>query len=646
MRELEAIEARFPVLVTPDSPSQRVGGTYSTDFTAVQHAERMMSLDNALDDESLDAWFERIERDAGSKANYLCELKIDGLAINLTYEHGRLTRAATRGDGRTGEDVTLNVRTIRDVPERLKGDEVPELLEVRGEVFFTLEGFAAVNAAQVEAGDRPFANPRNAASGSLRQKDPRITASRPLRVIVHGFGAREGFNPASQSAAYEAMAAWGLPTSKRWRVFEDPDGVRTYIAGYAKDRHKVEHEIDGVVIKIDQMSIQRRLGATSKAPRWAIAYKYAPEEAMTKLIDVAVNVGRTGRVTPFAILEPVHVGGVTVSQATLHNAQEVERKGVLLGDTVMIRRAGDVIPEVLGPVVEQRDGTERAFVMPDRCPSCDTPLAPAKEGDVDIRCPNNQYCPAQLRERVFHVGSRGGFDIEVLGYKSGDALLQSGVIGDEGDLFSLDADKLAKCPFFVNKNGSLSTNGQKLLANLEEAKQRPLANVLVALSIRHVGPTAAQALANEIGSIEAIDEAGVDELAAVDGVGRIIAESVKEWFAVDWHREVVRKWRDAGVRMVEERTESGPRTLEGITVVVTGSLERYSRDQATEQITRRGGKVTGSVSKKTSFVVVGESPGSKADKAASLKVPVLDEVGFEVLLTEGPDAARDIAQAS
>jgi len=645
MRELEALETEFPSLQTPDSPSQRVGGTYSTEFAAVDHAERMMSLDNALNDEELNAWFERTERDAGSSPHYICELKIDGLAINLTYEKGRLVRAATRGDGRTGEDVTLNVRTIRDIPDRLAGPdapEPPEFLEVRGEVFFTLEGFADVNEAQVAAGDRPFANPRNAASGSLRQKDPRITASRPMRMIVHGFGAQKGFRPSTQHEAYELMAAWGLPVSKRWKHVTDAAGVRAYIDEYAEKRHKIEHEIDGVVVKVDQMSIQRRLGSTSKAPRWAIAFKYPPEEAMTKLLDVWVNVGRTGRVTPFAVLEPVFVGGVTVARATLHNAQEVERKGVLIGDTVVIRRAGEVIPEVLGPVADRRDGSERPFVMPERCPVCNTRLAPEKEGDVDIRCPNSQRCPAQLRERLFALAGRGAFDIEVLGYEAAAALLE-GVITDESELFDLDEDRLRKSPFFVNKDGSLGSNAVHLLANLQEAKRRPLWRVLVGLSIRHVGPTAAQAMANSLGSMDVIESATAEQLVAVEGVGPTIARAVHEWFSIDWHRQLVDRWRAAGVNMVEERVAAGPRPLDGITVVVTGSLDNYSRDQATEAVTSRGGKVSGSVSKKTSFVIVGESPGSKAEKAASLKVPILDEAGFEVLLERGPEAAREAA---
>lgn len=648
LRELAALEAEYPALRTPDSPTQRVGGTFSTDFTPVTHAERMLSLDNAFADEELAAWAERVERDAGGPVPYLCELKVDGLAINLTYEKGRLVRAATRGDGRTGEDVTANVRSIRDVPARLApSDEfpaVPDLLEVRGEIYFPVAAFADLNAGLVEQGKAPFANPRNAAAGSLRQKDPRITASRPLRLIVHGIGARDGFQPVTQSESYAALKAWGLPTSDRWRVVPDLAGVAEYIAYYAEHRHDVEHEIDGVVVKVDPVSIQGRLGSTSRAPRWAIAFKYPPEEVTTKLLDIDVNVGRTGRVTPFAVLEPVRVAGSTVALATLHNAREVERKGVLIGDTVVLRKAGDVIPEVLGPVVDLRPADARPFVMPTTCPACGTPLAPAKEGDVDIRCPNSRSCPAQLRERVFHLAGRGALDIEVLGYKGAAALLDAGIIHDEGDLFHLDAEQLARSPFFVNKDGSLGSNATKLLDNLAVAKERDLWRVLVALSIRHVGPTAAQALARHFRSIPAIEAASEEELSSVDGVGPTIAASIREWFAVDWHREVVRKWADAGVRMAEEAGEEGPRPLEGVTVVVTGTLAGFSRDQASEAIQSRGGKVTGSVSKKTSFVVVGDNPGSKADKAASLKLPVLDEEGFRVLLESGPDAAREVAR--
>jgi DNA ligase (NAD+) len=650
LRELEALEEQYPALRTPDSPTQNVGGTFSTQFTPVQHAERMMSLDNVFDSDELQAWAERTERDAGGPVQFICELKVDGLAINLTYEKGRLVRGATRGDGRTGEDVTSNVRTIREIPERLADDDPPDLLEVRGEIYFPASAFADLNASLVEAGKAPFANPRNAAAGSLRQKDPRVTASRKLRMVVHGIGARAGFTPDSQSHTYEALRAWGLPTSDRWRLVDGMSGVREYIDYYAEHRHDVEHEIDGVVVKVDSVAIQGRLGSTSRAPRWAIAFKYPPEEVTTKLLDIDVNVGRTGRVTPFAVLEPVRVAGSTVALATLHNAREVERKGVLIGDTVVLRKAGDVIPEVLGPVMDLRPEDARRFVMPTHCPACGTPLAPAKESDVDIRCPNTRSCPAQLRERVFHLAGRGAFDIEVLGYKAGYALLDAGIITDEGDLFDLTADALQRSPFFVNKDGSLGSNAVKLLDNLAEAKTRPLWRVLVALSIRHVGPTAAQALARQFGSMDAIEEAvaagRVEDLSAVDGVGPTIADSLIEWFGVDWHRDIVRKWRAAGVQMRDERTDTGPRPLEGLTMVVTGTLATHSRDQATEAITSRGGKVTGSVSKKTDFVVVGDNPGSKYDKALSLKVPVLDEQGFAVLLADGPDAARAVAETA
>jgi DNA ligase (NAD+) len=654
MRELQGLEEEYPALRTPDSPTQQVGGTFSTLFTPVQHIQPMMSLDNAFRDEELAAWAQRVEREAGAGATgpdgaipsgYLCEPKVDGLAINLLYERGRLIRAATRGDGRTGEDVTFNVRAIKDVPNKLTGSGIPERLEVRGEIYMPLAGFTELNATLVEQGKPPFANPRSGAAGSVRQKDPKVTAGRPLRLVVHGLGARDGLEPETQSEAYEVLKAWGLPTSERWKVVPDLAAVRDYIAYYAEHRHDLEHEIDGVVVKVDRWDLQTRLGATSRAPRWAIAFKYPPEEVNTVLKDIKVNVGRTGRVTPYAELEPVRVAGSTVTFATLHNAQEVKRKGVLIGDTVVLRKAGDVIPEILGPVVASRPADAREFVMPTNCPACGSPLAPAKESDVDIRCPNARSCPAQLRERLFHLAGRGALDIEVLGYKAGMALLASGIINDEGDLFSLDEEKLARSDFFVTKDGSLSANATKLLANLAEVKQRPLWRILVALSIRHVGPTAAQALATHFGSIDEIAKARVEELAGVDGVGQTIAESLKEWFTVDWHREVVEKWRAAGVRMVEDQPRrTAPQPLAGVTVVVTGTLPSYSRDDATAEITSRGGKVTSSVSKKTQFVVAGDNPGSKYDKAVSLGVPVLDEAGLQVLLTEGPDAARAAAR--
>lgn len=646
-QQLLALEEAHPDLRTPDSPTQQVGGGFATEFAPADHLERMLSLDNVFDEDELRTWVSRVEAEAGSDLHYVCEVKIDGVALNLVYENGRLTRAATRGDGRTGEDVTLNARTIADIPERLTEHTefpVPPLLEVRGEVYFRLEDFENLNAAIVAEGKAPYANPRNTAAGSLRQKDPAVTARRRLRMICHGFGRMEGFTPASQYEAYRALAAWGLPVSAHTVRVQGADAVIERVRYWGEHRHDIEHEIDGQVIKVDEFVLQRRLGATSRAPRWAIAYKYPPEEATTKLLDIQVNVGRTGRVTPFAVMEPVTVAGSTVAMATLHNAAEVKRKGVLIGDTVTIRKAGDVIPEVLGPIVDVRDGAEREFVMPTHCPECGTALAFEKEGDADIRCPNQQHCPAQLRERVFHVAGRGAFDIEALGYEAAIDLLRSGAIGDEGDLFDLDEDKLLTTTLFANKDGSLSANGKRLLQNLESAKDRPLWRVLVALSIRHVGPTAARALASEFGSMERIEAASGEELAAADGVGPTIAAAVEEWFTVDWHRAIVAKWEAAGVSMEDERDASIARNLEGLSIVVTGSLQGFSRDEAKEAILVRGGKAAGSVSKKTAFVVIGDSPGSKAAKAEELGVPILDEDGFRTLLAEGPEAVTPAAE--
>jgi DNA ligase (NAD+) len=657
MRRLEELEEQYPDLRTPSSPTQRVGGTYSTQFTAVDHLERMLSLDNAFATDEMTAWAHRVERDAGTVPAYLCELKVDGLAISLVYTDGRLTRGATRGDGRTGEDVTPNVRTIANIPDRLTGDDLPHVLEVRGEVFFPVDDFEALNATLVEAGKVPYANPRNTAAGSLRQKDPRVTAARRLRMVVHGVGKVDGgrFDArevGAQSEWYAMLHKWGLPTSDRARVVENLTGVQEFIDYYGEHRHDVEHEIDGVVVKVDDLSLQRRLGSTSRAPRWAIAFKYPPEEVNTKLLRIAVAVGRTGRVTPFGIMEPVKVAGSTVERATLHNQWEVERKGVLIGDTVVLRKAGDVIPEIVGPVVALRDGTEQKFVMPTECPSCKTPLKPEREGDKDIRCPNTRACPAQVRERVASLASRGAFDIEALGYEGVAALFDAGVITDEGDLFDLDAERLAQVPLFtraakktdaadvVHDGRTLSANGVKLIANLEQAKGQPLWRVLVALSIRHVGPTAARALATEFGSIAAIRAASTEQLADAEGVGPVIAEAVTEWFAEPWHVAIVEKWDRAGVRMADDSDDSVPKTLAGLTVVVTGSLQDYSRDGAKEAILARGGKAAGSVSKKTDFVVVGENAGSKADKAEQLGVPVLDEPQFSALLAGGPDAVK------
>jgi DNA ligase (NAD+) len=645
-RRLQELEERWPVLVTPDSPTQLVGGGFSTEFAAHPHLERLLSLDNAFDTGALRAWAERVAREVSTDVHYLVELKIDGLAVNLLYENGRLVRGLTRGDGRTGEDVTLNLRTLRDIPDRLHSSAeypVPELLEVRGEVFFRVADFAELNAALVETGKPPFANPRNSAAGSLRQKDPRVSATRPLRMLCHGLGRRRGFEPVLQSQSYQALAAWGLPVSEHTRLLSTIDEVIEHIAYWNEHRHDVPHEIDGIVVKIDEVSTQRRLGSTSRAPRWAIAFKYPPEEATTKLLDIRVNVGRTGRVTPFAFMEPVTVAGSTVSLATLHNADEVRRKGVLIGDTVTIRKAGDVIPEVLGPVVDLRSGEERAFVMPTRCPECGTALRRERENDIDIRCPNARTCPAQLRERIFHLAGRGAFDIEMLGYEAAVALLAAGVVHDEGDLFTLDEHELLAVDLFRTKAGELSANGRKLLSNLDSAQDRPLWRVLVALSIRHVGPTAAQALAREFRTLDAIEAADEQALAAVDGVGPTIAAAVREWFAVDWHRDVVTKWRGAGMRLADPVDNSVVRNLEGLSIVVTGALDGFSRDEAVEAIAQRGGRAAGSVSRKTAFVIVGQEPGSKYDKAVALNVPILDEDGFRILLSEGPDAGRAVA---
>ncbi len=689
--ELVALEAAHPELAVAGSPTQVVGGTRAEMFDPVEHIERLYSLDNAFTPEELSAWAERIRGAVGGFPPVLCELKIDGLAVDIVYRHGRLSSVATRGDGRVGEDVTYNAQFIGAIPETLNpgaGVAVPDLVEVRGEVFFPVADFQRINDEQLALGRSPFANPRNTAAGTLRQRidrreedlskataaldAARAHGARPasleraesrvarlaaevhrvranmarLRLILHGVGAREGLAIETQSHGYEVLRTLGLPTSDRVRVVDDLREVERFIDHYAEHRHDVDHEIDGVVVKVDDLELQHLLGATSRAPRWAIAFKYPPEVVRTRLLDIRVNVGRTGRVTPFAVMAPAKVAGSTVEMATLHNASEVVRKGVLIGDLVFLRKAGDVIPEVIGPVVEERTGAEREFVMPTHCPECGTALAPAKEGDVDIRCPNTRSCPAQLRERIFHVASRGALDIEGLGWKAAGALLASGVVQDEGDVFTLDARVLRTVPFFTRSprpgevGPQLSANAETLLAQLEQAKSRPLWRVLVALSIRHVGPTAAQGLARELGSLEVIEQASLEQLAATDGVGPVIAEAVVEWFHVPWHRAVVDKWRASGVRMADEPASSaGPQPLAGLTVVITGSLPGFTRDSAAAAVTTRGGKVASSVSRKTDFVVVGESAGSKADKAIALDRPILDAEGFAVLLAEGPDAA-------
>jgi len=639
LKELQGLEAAHPELKAHDSPTEMVGGGFATHFAQVDHIEKMMSLDNVFDSSELSTWFDRIEK-SGATNTWLCEVKVDGLAINLLYEQGVLVRALTRGDGTTGEDVTLNIKTIKAIPQKLQGKNIPEQIEIRGEVFFPIKEFSAFNDALEEEGKQRFANPRNAAAGSLRQKDPRVTASRPLSMVVHGIGAYDG-GFASQSAAYEALKAWGLPTSNRYKVVSTRSEVEEFIAYYGEHRHDVEHEIDGIVIKVNELAVQRELGFTSRAPKWAIAYKYPPEEVTTKLLDIKVSVGRTGRVTPFAYMEPVKVAGSTVTNATLHNAEEIARKGVLIGDIVIIRKAGDVIPEVLGPVIDKRTGAEKKFVMPKKCPDCGTALRAMSEGDVDIRCPNAQSCPAQLVERLFYIGSRSALDIDILGYEAAAALLKDGLVVDEGDLFALNLKKLATSDFFTKKDGSIAANAEKFLAALEVAKSRPLWRVIVALSIRHVGPTAAAALASALGSMDAISTATGEELAAVDGVGGIIADSIIEWFSVDWHRAIVKKWAKSGVVMVDVKKESAdPQTLAGLTLVVTGSLKDFTRDGVGKSIVSHGGKNSSSVSKKTDYVVVGEAPGSKLAKAEELGVTILDETQFKALLAGGPAALK------
>ena len=649
MRELRALEDEHPDLRTPDSPTQKVGGI-STEFTPVTHLMRLLSLDNAFSPEEFDAWAARVERLGGS-GPYLCEVKIDGLAVDLVYRGGRLAGAATRGDGTTGEDITPNIKTIARVPSRLTGTGWPDVLEVRGEVFLPVTAFEELNVRLTEAGKPPFANPRNSAAGSLRQKDPKVTASRALDILLHGVGLVEGLPgdpPTSQSGWYARLRDWGLPVSDLVRVVDDLAAASEYVQYYAEHRHDTPYEIDGTVVKVDDLATQTLLGATSRAPRWAIAYKYPPEEVTTRLLEIRVNVGRTGRVTPFAVMEPVKVSGSTVDRATLHNEQEITRKGVLVGDMVVLRKAGDVIPEVVGPVADLRTGDERVFEFPDHCPACGTRLA-REEGEVDWRCPNTRSCPAQLRERLFHLAGRGAFDIEVLGYEAAAALLDSGLVTDEGDLFGLTDEALASCPFFVSKQGTLTVNAVKLLHNLEEARARPLWRILVALSIRHVGPTAARALAAAFGSVDAIAAASDEALTAVGDVGPTIAGSVREWFGVDWHVAIVDKWRAAGVQLAQAGWTPPPPAgdsaapLAGVTVVLTGTLAGRTREEAAEAIQALGGKVSGSVSKRTRFVVAGENAGSKLDKAATLGVPVLDESGLDVLLSEGVTAAQAAA---
>lgn len=631
LRELTALEAKYPALREADSPTLGIGGGFATAFTQHDHIEKMMSLDNVFDMAELRTWFDRVEKEA-EKPIYLCELKVDGLAINLTYENGQLVRGLTRGNGVTGEDVTLNVKTIKNLPHALTGENLPALIEIRGEVFFPIAAFNELNDGLEESGKTLFANPRNAAAGSLRQKDPRVTAQRRLLAVVHGVGARTGITFDSQSNAYTVLKSLGLPISDQIRICATRNEVERYISHYEHHRHDLEHEIDGVVIKVNSMAEQQKLGFTSRAPKWAIAFKYPPEEVTTRLLDIKVSIGRTGRVTPFAFMEPVKVAGSTVTNATLHNAAEIARKGVLIGDVIVIRKAGDVIPEVLGPVIEHRTGKEIAFVMPTHCPECGSELRAMSQGDIDIRCPNARSCPAQLRERIYYIGSRAALDIDVLGYEAAKALLEDGIISDESELFELTAPKLASSEFFTKKDGTHGLNLQKLLDGLEKAKNAPLWRILVALSIRHVGPTAAQALATNCGSIEKISQSTAIELAEIDGVGATIADSIVEWFSVDWHQGIIAKWSAAGVRVEQEAVAEITQTLAGLTFVVTGGLETFTRDSIAETIAAHGGKAAAAVSKRTDYLLVGSDPGSKLAKAQELGVAVIDEARFKVLL--------------
>ena len=658
--ELRQLEAEHPEFAQ-ESPTQKVGGAASEVFSPVRHREQMLSLDNAFSEEEFLAWTQKVEG-----GPFLCEPKIDGLAVSLTYENGVLTKAATRGDGEVGEDVTANVLTIKAIPHRLSGNNHPEVIEIRGEVFYGIEDFAELNASIVAAGGKPFANPRNSASGSLRQKDPSVTASRPLRMLVHGFALWQG-EISSQSEVYGQLKAWGLPTTERFEVVESPAQAFEYIKNLNHARSQIEHEIDGVVIKVDSLSRQSELGKTSRAPRWAIAYKFPPEQVNTKLLDIRVSIGRTGRATPFAVLAPVLVAGSEVEFATLHNQDQVKSKGVLIGDTIVLRKAGDVIPEILGPVIALRNGSEREFEMPTHCPECGTPLAPASEGDVDLRCSNARSCPAQLRERIAYIGSRSALDIEALGYVSATALTQplpplEPALASEADLFDLTLEKLLPIKslvldadtglpkhdsngdpkvvdFFAKKDGSAAEVAHKLLANLEEAKRKPLWRILVSLSIRHVGPVAARALCDHFGSLKAIFAASLEELSAVEGVGQTLAQSIQDWHSEPWHQEILTKWAAAGVQL-ETPGHAGPGSVvktgifAGFSIVITGTMTSMTREEAEAKVIEQGGKAASSVSKKTNFVVAGPGAGSKLAKAEELGVEVIDEATFLVRLTQ------------
>jgi DNA ligase (NAD+) len=622
VRELREIEAEFPELLTPDSPTQRVGGAPADLFAPVIHRARMLSLDNAFSFEELAAWAKRVEKAVGSNVFFTCELKIDGLAVVVSYENGSLVRAATRGDGYTGEDVTANIRTVRTVPLRLRGSDHPEVLDVRGEVYLPVKAFEQLNDELLDRGDRVFANPRNAAAGSLRQKDPSVTASRPLSLWCHGVLYAKGRRFARHSEALELLKEWGLPVSPHTRVVDSLEDVFAFCERWQKDRHSIDFEIDGVVVKVDAIQQQEELGQTSSAPRWAIAYKFPPEERTTVLHEIAVNTGRTGMVTPFAILEPVYVGGVTVGRATLHTEDEVKRKDVREGDTVIIRRAGDVIPEVVGPVKERRPKRSKPWVFPEACPSCGTRLV-RDPGGAYWRCPNRRGCPSQNIEWLFHFASRGAMDIEHLGYKTGILLKDMGWVEDPADIYSVTREQLAQLPGFKEKSIA------NLLSAIEGSKDRPLWRLLVAVNIRHVGWHVAQVLARAFPSIEALKAVTVEELNAVEEIGPEIAQSVFEWFHDPENLGFLERLRAAGVRSEDEAPEAPPEgPLTGKAIVITGGLESMSRGEAESAARQAGAKVASSVSKKTDFVVVGENPGSKYERAVQLGVETVDEQEF------------------
>ena len=632
LRELADLEARHPELDAPDSPTHKVGSPPSAAFRPVAHRQQMLSLDNVFDDEELTAWHDRVERSLeGARVAYVCELKVDGVAISLSYQHGGLAQAVTRGDGRVGEDVLANVRTIRGVPHRLEeaGGAPPDLLEVRGEIYYPVADFEAMNRRREEAGEARFANPRNAASGALRQKDPAITAQRPLRLICHGMGVVEGRPFATHSQFLARIAEWGLPTAEQTRVVSDRAQALEVVRHWREHRHDPPYELDGVVIKVDDLGQQRQLGATSRAPRWAIAYKYPPEERETLLRDIQVNVGRTGRVTPFAVLEPVLVAGSTISLATLHNEDQLAMKDCRPGDTVLVRKAGDVIPEVIGPVLARRPPEVDAagpWPFPTRCPSCGTDLE-RLEGEAATYCPNVD-CPSRLLGSLEHFAGRQAMDIEGLGEKTAQALLEAGLVHDVADIYRLRMEGV------LGLEGFGQVSAANLVSAIAASKGHPLERLLVGLNIRHVGPNVARDLARAFGTMQALRAADEDTIAAVGGIGPVIARAVRGFFDTPRNAALVDELADLGLRMDSERTQRTA-TLAGWTVVLTGGLDRFTRDEAKRAVEDAGGKVTSSVSKRTSVVVAGTDPGSKADKAAELGIPIVDEEAFVALLESG-----------